>query len=79
MSDESICAYRVSHGCGFAGPNGSGFLPLRILGRTPVQESLTKMQELMHDIRSETANMNQELMRRIFENFVNRFKTMSCK
>jgi hypothetical protein len=31
MSDDSICAYQVSHGCGFAGPNGLGFLPVGYL------------------------------------------------
>jgi len=51
MNDDSICAYRVSRGCEFAGPNCSGFLPVGILEITPVQESLTQMQELMHDIR----------------------------
>jgi hypothetical protein len=44
-----------------------------------IPESLTQMQELMHDIRSETVNMNQELMRRDFESFVNRSKIMGCK
>lgn len=71
--------YRVSHGCGFAGPNGSGFLPVGTLERNPVHEPLTHMQELMHDIRSETVNMNQELMCRVFESFWNRTKIMSCK
>jgi hypothetical protein len=47
--------------------------------RTPVQESLAQMQDLMHDIWSQTVNMNQELMGRVFESFVNRSKIMSCK
>jgi hypothetical protein len=50
-----------------------------IFEKTPMQESLTQMQELMRDIRSETVIMNQELMRRVFEDFVNRTKIMSCK
>jgi hypothetical protein len=75
----SICTYRVSYGCGFAGTNGSGFLTVVIFERTPMQESLTLMRELMRDIRSETVTMNQELMRRVFEDFVNRTKIMSCK
>jgi len=62
----SICTYRVSHGCEFAGTNGSGFLTVGIFERIPIQESLTQMQELMHDILSETVTMNQELMRRVF-------------
>jgi hypothetical protein len=51
MSDDNICAYRVYRGCEFAGLNGSGFFPVGVLQITPVQESLTQMQELMHDIR----------------------------
>jgi hypothetical protein len=75
----SIFAYRLNHGYGFAGPNGSGFLSVGVLERTPVQESLTQMRELIHDIRNENVSMNQELLRRVFESFVNRPKIVSCK
>jgi hypothetical protein len=44
-----------------------------------VQESLRQMQELMYDIRSETVTMNQELLHRVFESYLNRTKIISCK
>jgi len=50
-----------------------------IFERTPMQESLTQMQELTLDIRSEAVTMDQELMRRVVEDFMNRSKIMSCK
>lgn len=74
-----IFAYRVSYGYGFAGPNGSGFLPLGMLDSTTVQESLRQMQELMYDIRSETLTVNQQLLRRVFESYLNHTMIMSCK
>jgi hypothetical protein len=79
MNDDKHLHYGVSHGCGFARTNGSGFLTVGIFERTPMQQSLTQMQELTRDIRSETVTMNQQLMRRVFEDFVNRTKIMSCK
>jgi hypothetical protein len=55
------------------------FLLWGYLKERTAQESLTQMQELMHDIRSETVNMNQELMRRFLGGFVDRTKIMSRK
>ena len=76
MSDEEhFHVSDVPRPCTFAGPDGPEFLRVGILAKNEYYRYHPHTtQVLKRAIRDETTTINQELLRRISDNFVNRLR-----